>query len=317
MFLTYSKKNVIYFLFENNMIIKNILIIPIILSFNLSFAATKDQSLYATKVDDQVKRLIIKDIDPISTNRSASERLHKKTVTKKDNLILETNDNNDNNKFLINTITDFKTQKGVELFGLIGSVYITTTRQVNINNNHSTTNGNNKECYVNLSYVPVEFWTSYYKPQKELYFSLVHELSHCILGKDMFKGMIEWEIDIEDEKKKKINELALSKSIESWVLMKQGVKKINPLVVYHETFADIFSILYLYQKKVLNKENVLAKINIRKVNCEENGFCHYQIYKYKNEIMDLLNKIDKENIEMEKIFFFSNLFSNKSLLENL
>lgn len=231
----------------------------------------------------------------------------------KNKTLIHLNDNRDNNRFLEDLLKRYIEKEGVEIISSLGHVEINAQRKRIDIENHSSTNGDSNYCNIILSYKPIEHWSAGYQPQKKLLVSLTHELSHCLLGKEIFTKGIEWESSSQN----KINESLIHQSVKSWTLLQQGKNILNPLVLYHETFADIFSIAYLYNTNILNKHDIEKILETRKQDCEGKDFCNYQSYKLKDDIFKFL-KIAKDNeMKIEEVFYFSNLLSKKVLLDNL
>jgi hypothetical protein len=227
------------------------------------------------------------------------------------------NDNKNNNFFLENTLTRFISKEGVNLISSLGSIEIISKRNNDMFQNISHTNGNNNYCKIILGYKPLEEWSEGYHPQKKLLFSLTHELSHCLLGKEIFKKGVEWDLSIEKEIDNKINKYLLEKSNKSWILSQVGKKEINPLIVYHETFADIFTIFYLYENKILLENDILKILNQRKQNCLKTKLCYYKAYDAKDEILKILKMMNENLFNIEELYYFSNIFTQKIVLKNL
>lgn len=78
--------------------------------------------------------------------------------------------------------------------------------------------------------------------QKDFEYTFLHEISHCILGKEVFYYPVQWQIDISQKMKDKI-EYNINEN-ENFYLYNNRIPLIK--VIYHEIFADTFAtILYL------------------------------------------------------------------------
>lgn len=141
---------------------------------------------------------------------------------------------------------------------------------ININigpefDNYSHTNGNSKECVVNINYknkLPI-ILTDF---NEDIEFVLAHEIGHCILGKSsLLNDSINWNFEHEksyDEIILKLTNLSFS-SLDCLTCFHKNFKIAPPLVVYHEIFADIFALSYfILEYKRYNISVELSKYRI-------------------------------------------------------
>lgn len=282
-------------------------------SFNLPYSfeyLTKNP--HSTNDIQEFYKQIFSQLKSHVNNEKQSEIINNSHYT------LSINDYKDNNSFIKNSIAQFSDKQGKEIFSYLQKVDIKTQRFSGLIN-PSLTNGDISNCSILLAYKPIESWRSNYQPYKELIFSLTHELSHCILGKEVFLGKIDFEITLSPEQKSFIINKAVSQSNLSWLNNQKLFSKPlrNPLIIYHETFADIFALIYLYNYSIFTLKDVENILNERAKSCNnKSNFCNYQSYKYKNEILTTLQK-NHIALQIPEIYSLSNLFANKSLLENL
>lgn len=223
-----------------------------------------------------------------------------------------------NNLFLRNTLLRFIYQEGSPLIASLGNIEINAKRRSSVENN-THTNGDTNYCKIILGYAPLEYWSSGYQPQKKLLVSLTHELSHCLLGKEVFKNGIEWDnqINNKEEINEKINNYLIKQSNKSWVLSRKGEKILNPLIMYHETFADIFSLIYLHNTKILNTKDIDEILKTRETDCLEKIICHYKAYEVSKDINNILSLSEEKIIDIEELFYFANVLAQKVVLGNL
>lgn len=80
--------------------------------------------------------------------------------------------------------------------------------------------------------------------EKDFEFTFLHEISHCVLNKNVFYQKVDWKINISNKEKQNIEKLIMEN--EHFYLENKNTPLIK--VIYHEIFADTFaSILYLRQ----------------------------------------------------------------------
>lgn len=149
----------------------------------------------------------------------------------------------------------------------------------------------NKGCAIELNYTnkPVLMKTK----RKDIEFTYLHEISHCILGKEVFYKPIDWVINISNGEKENIEKI-IQKN-EKFYLKNSKTPLIK--VIYHEIFADtLSSILYIRENE--NAENdIKYLIQKRKTHNKNIYDSHLSVYalelvlKQKEEIKQLT--IDK------------------------
>lgn len=95
---------------------------------------------------------------------------------------------------------------------------------------------------------------------KDFEFTFLHEISHCVLSKNIFYQPIDWKISISEIEKQNIEKLI--KENEQFYLKNKKTPLIK--VIYHEIFADTFaSILYIREHSNCDKD-IRYLINKRK-----------------------------------------------------
>lgn len=138
-------------------------------------------------------------------------------------------------------------QKANERFSLHN---INLEINVNINKNliylDSVSNGDNNHCIINLNYInnkPI-FLENF---ELDIQYILFHEISHCVLGKNFIKNeKINWIIPLTTKEQKYFNNKL---KILTNLSYNQNVTKIaNPFIVYHEIYADLESLFFIFNQ---------------------------------------------------------------------
>lgn len=125
--------------------------------------------------------------------------------------------------------------------------------------------------------------------KKDLEFTFLHEISHCVLGKEVFYQPIDWKIDITIKEVEKIEKII--KENEDFYLKNKKTPLIK--VIYHEVFADTLATM-LYLKNNKNAENDILVLLKNRVVQNKNPYdshlsanaIKYILFK-KNEIKNL------------------------------
>lgn len=121
----------------------------------------------------------------------------------------------------------------------------------------------NKGCAIELNYTnkPVLMKTK----RKDIEFTYLHEISHCILGKEVFYQPIDWVINISKGEKQNIEKIIQEN--EKFYLKNSKTPLIK--VIYHEIFADtLSSILYIRENE--NAENDIKYLIEKRMNHNKN-----------------------------------------------
>lgn len=110
-------------------------------------------------------------------------------------------------------------------------------------------------CHINVNYDTSLKGVLLKNFYQDLQFTIYHEISHCVLGKKIFRQGIDWNAQL-NLSKENINQFNLKiKSLTEETTLQcsapcvtQNVfNKPPPLTVYHEMFADIMA-MFLYQR---------------------------------------------------------------------
>lgn len=145
---------------------------------------------------------------------------------------------------------------------------------IGIGNNYETqsnTNAQNNNCKINIAYKEKKplLLTNFIE---DIRFVLLHEIGHCILGKEIFyKDSIDWidSIKNKDELNKKIN-YQTSLSIATLECSKCSNKKFKiapPIAIYHEIYSDIYALMWMtHTNKNLNEVLELSRKRIDSFN---------------------------------------------------
>lgn len=106
-------------------------------------------------------------------------------------------------------------------------------------------NAKYNNCIINMNYPNI---AAYNNPQQNFKFDIHHELSHCILGKEVFFDNLTWGIQMDAKKaidiqsfiNQETEKIIINNCISSTQCRKTQEFIIPPpMVVYHELFADI------------------------------------------------------------------------------
>jgi hypothetical protein len=131
--------------------------------------------------------------------------------------------------------------------------------EININKKSKRISLSNadKNCKVNLNYEPNLNGVLINPFEEDLLFTYFHEISHCLLGKELFKTGLKWDNALKlteeqiTQRNDKIDTLTDQSTIQEQCntncIAINVFKKPPPLVVYHEMFADTMGI-YFYQQ---------------------------------------------------------------------
>lgn len=142
---------------------------------------------------------------------------------------------------------------------------------------------------------------------KDIEFTFLHEIGHCILGNDALVKNINWIINIKEEERKKINNLIIEN--EQFYLKNPQTALIK--VIYHEIFADTFATL-LYLKRNPNNENDIQYLLEKRIEQNKNP---YDTHLSANSIEYILkNKNVLKNLTIEKLKDKSIEITQKQLL---
>lgn len=129
---------------------------------------------------------------------------------------------------------------------------------------------------------------------KDFEFTFLHEISHCILGKEIFYQPIDWKIDISTEEKEKIEKMINEN--EYFYLKNKKTPLIK--VIYHEIFADTFAAI-LYLRNNPNAEQDLKVLLNNRIMQNKNPYdSHLSVSSIK---YILKNKEEIKNLTIEKL----------------
>lgn len=130
--------------------------------------------------------------------------------------------------------------------------------------------------------------------KKDFEFTYLHEISHCILGKDVLYNPIDWKINIINEQKIKIENLIIQN--EMFYLSNKKTPLIK--VIYHEIFADTLATI-LYMKNNNNaKKDIESVLKNRKIQNSNPYDTHLSV----SAIEDVLNESEEiKNLTIEKL----------------
>lgn len=130
--------------------------------------------------------------------------------------------------------------------------------------------------------------------EKDFEFTFLHEISHCILGKEIFYHPIDWKVKIGKVEKDKIEKIIS----ENEFFYIKNKKTLLIKVIYHEIFADTFaSILYLRNNKEAEKDLIIL-LNNRKIQNKSPYDSHLSVSSIK---YILENKEQIKNLTIEKL----------------
>lgn len=166
--------------------------------------------------------------------------------------------------------------------------YFITQYSYTYNNNKKTDNSfsilqNGCSIELNHNIKPILMKTI----KKDFEFTFLHEISHCILGKEVFYKPIDWKIDISKNEKEKIEKIIK----ENELLYLKNKKTPLIKVIYHEIFADtLATMLYLRNNKNAEKD-IEVLLNNRIIQNENPYDSHLSV----SAIEYILSK--KENIK--------------------
>lgn len=198
---------------------------------------------------------------------------------------------------------------------------------INLGVNYKTgsyTDAKNKYCKININYHDREplLMDSFYD---DLQFILVHEIGHCILGKEIFhQQKFNWVI--EDKTIEKFNQQLVDQtnlSINSLECKTCSFKVAPPIAVYHEIYADIYALNWL----TINENNLKLILNLSKKRIDAfeknplssfyaSGFSIPTMLEYLGQSANLNNR-EKVEIISQKGFLKYLQFMNENYLINL
>lgn len=131
-----------------------------------------------------------------------------------------------------------------------------------------------KKCKISLNYDNKLQGVLINPYEDDLIFTYFHEISHCMLGKNIFREGLKWEPSLNlnkdkiQEKNDKIELLTEQTTVQEQCFHDcvaiNVFKKPPPLVVYHEMFADTMGIYFFQQYDCKNARKVFKEIeNLR------------------------------------------------------
>lgn len=180
--------------------------------------------------------------------------------------------------------------------------------------NGNTTSFSNAmpDCEINYSN-PLHKSFLLSEQKKDVFFSLTHEIGHCILGKDALLNM-DWVINLTQEQQTQLNNYIAQQTHQAF--KNKNLDKL-PLVAYHETFADMFSILWLYHQHILSL-NDIAQI-AKKRHDEAQIDSPYVSYLAIDNFLSFIQKgnLKSENITEQNIKNLAILFSQQAFVAYL
>ncbi len=143
--------------------------------------------------------------------------------------------------------------------------------------------------------------------EKDIEFTFLHEIGHCVLGEGALLDKINWTIPVENQEVKKIDNLIVEN--EKFYINNKKTPLIK--VIYHEIFADTFATL-LYLKRNPNNDNDIQYLLEKRIEQNKNP---YDTHLSANSIEYVLkNKNVLKNLTIEKLKDKSIEITQKQLL---
>lgn len=130
----------------------------------------------------------------------------------------------------------------------------------------SFSNAQTTNCEINMSYQKNLQPVLLNDINKDVLFVLTHEISHCILGKQIFTQGIDWKFKLSSETQQKIDLLIKKRTNEAIDNLNAKIEdnKTIPMIVYHEMFADTMATMWLFSQNKINREDIKNIIRERK-----------------------------------------------------
>lgn len=162
-------------------------------------------------------------------------------------------------------------------------------------NQTSVSNGNPYECVINLFYKDVNNPVLLSNMNHDLIFTILHEISHCILTKEVMYYPIDWKIPSYEQK---AIQLLIDKKEKQFIKQKINVP---PMLVYHEIFADTLATI------------LLKKYNYKLFEVEINNLIKKRFSQYRNkgeshlskQALIIIKNTNLDNMDNEKIYNLS------------
>ena len=177
-------------------------------------------------------------------------------------------------------------------------------------NNEESVSKINNGCQIEINYLKNKIPVLMNTIEKDFEFTVLHEMGHCVLGKDIFYQNIDWKIKISQNEKIKINEL-ISQNEKFYLDNKK-----TPLIkaIYHEIFADSFASLCYLQKNSYGYTDIKFLMNKRYSNQIRNPYETHLSYKAMKYVLTL-NQKDIKDLTIENLKDKSIEIAQKTLLE--
>ena len=142
---------------------------------------------------------------------------------------------------------------------------------------------------------------------KDIEFTFLHEVGHCVLGENALLEKINWVIPIEEKEAKKIDNLIVEN--EKFYINNKKTPLIK--VIYHEIFADTFATL-VYLKRNPNKINDIKYLLEKRKEQSKNPYDTHLSVESIDYILNDKNLL--KNLTIEKLKAKSIEITQKQLL---
>lgn len=187
---------------------------------------------------------------------------------------------------------------------------------INMNKNSkeiSESNGDPYYCKASLSYKNNNKPVILNDFNQDVIFTILHEISHCILNKEVLYKNIYWNTTIPISDQKKLQ--AYIDEEEKNYLKQQYIKKIPPLLVYHEIFADTLTILMMQYYKEENIKNITKEL----ITYREKKFKNHKLLEkhVSNNALEHIKNIDINRLKEEDLINMALNISQNSFIEYL
>jgi len=116
--------------------------------------------------------------------------------------------------------------------------------EIDKNNLHffGFSNADKKNCNIRIFVSEIDF-----EEKDFLIFTVLHEIAHCYIGKNvLLKNKKDWNIEIDSKRKEKIQYFIDQKTKE--LLNDKSKREFHPNVLWHEIAADIFALDWIYKR---------------------------------------------------------------------
>lgn len=190
---------------------------------------------------------------------------------------------------LSNTVSIKQIDNKYKVNFLIKNYTYTINKKNNIDNSFSVLkNGCNLE--LNNSFPP----NLMKDKNKDFEFTFLHEISHCILGQNVFYEPIDWKIEISLQEKEKIKNIILEN--ENFYLQNKKTPLIK--VIYHEIFADTLATMLYFRENENGEKDIRNLLENRIIQNQNPYDTHLSV----TAIKELLNEQKTiKNLTIEKL----------------